>query len=111
LLIKGEKQKRNFLLVDADLNLDKQSIKILKCLPGALFTPRVCSLVQNVIQIHPEKREVQNVDSSQLPSEVNFMEKLRKLKVVERSSSERNKTKPFPEPGECSYLLLQGLCN
>jgi hypothetical protein len=43
-----------------------------------------------------------------LLSEVNFMEKFRKFKVVERSSSARNKTNfvSFPEPHECSYLLL-----
>ena len=41
------------------------------------------------------------------------METFRNLKVVERSSSVRNKTNfvSFPEPGECSYLLLKGLCN
>jgi len=88
--------------------LDKQCIMILKCLPGTLFTPRVCSLVQYVIQIHPEKRKVQNVDSSQLSSEVNLMEKFRKFKVVERSSSACNKTNfvSFPDPGDCSYSLL-----
>jgi hypothetical protein len=36
------------------------------------------------------------------------MKKFRNLKFVERSSSVRNETNfvSFPEPGECSYLLL-----
>jgi hypothetical protein len=45
-----------------------------------------------MIQIHPEKRKVQKSDRSQMPSEVKFMEKSRKLKVVERRSPALNKT-------------------